>query len=108
MATNDQSIGVIPHVLNIFTGFLGPLIMYFIVEDKDKFAKDNCKTALNWAFSSMIYYVISAILILVFIGIFLIWALYIMTVVFSIMAAVKASKGEVWKYPMSIQFFKVN
>lgn len=63
--------------------------------------------ALNWQISLIIYAIISGILMLVFIGILLMIVIGILNIVFCIMAAVKASKGELYNYPMTIKFLKV-
>jgi uncharacterized Tic20 family protein len=54
----------------------------------------------------MIYGVACGILYFVFIGMILLPVLVICTVVFSIIAGIKANNGEVWKYPGAIAFFK--
>jgi uncharacterized protein len=105
MAKEDKTLGILTHVLGLFTGFIGPLIIFLIADDKK--TKDHSKLALNWQFSLLIYMIVSFVLIFVLIGILLIIALGIMNLIFSIMAAVKASNGEKWKYPLAIPFFDV-
>lgn len=103
--TQDNTLPILIHILGLLTGFLAPLIIYFVT--KEEYVKNHAKTALNWHFSLMIYFVISGILVIVLIGFLAIFALAIMNFVFCIIAAVKANNNEVWKYPMSIPFFKI-
>jgi uncharacterized Tic20 family protein len=49
---------------------------------------------------------VSVLLIFVLIGIPLIALLCLVGVIFPIIGGIKASDGEVWKYPMSIAFFR--
>lgn len=106
MVTQDnKSLAVINHILGIFTGFIGPLIIFLLA--KDKFSKDSAKAALNWQISLIIYSLISAVLVFVIIGILLIVVLWILNIVFPVIAALRANEGKVWKYPLSIPFFKV-
>jgi uncharacterized Tic20 family protein len=42
----------------------------------------------------------------VLIAIPLLIALGVIGIIFSIVAAIKANNGEVWKYPLAITFFK--
>ncbi len=100
----DKTMGILSHVLGIFTGFIGPLVIYLVA--KDDFTKNQAKDALNWQFSLIIYSIISIILIIILVGILLLIALGIMNTIFCIIAAVKASNGESWKYPMAINFIK--
>ena len=100
----DSTIPVFTHILGLFTGFIGPLIV--LLATKDLYAEKHAKKALNWHFSLIIYYILSFILTLVLIGFTLIIVLAIINAVFSIIAAVKASNNEIWDYPLSIKFFK--
>ena len=61
---------------------------------------------INWIISLIVYSVVSAILIFAIIGIPMLMALGLVSVVFPIIAAIKANNGEVWKYPLSISFVK--
>ena len=86
-----------------------PFILLFTLIGylSDKYNKKHAKAALNWQFSALIYTIISFVLIIVLIGIVLLVVIGVLNLVFSIIAAVKAGNGEVWKYPLSIKFFKV-
>lgn len=42
------------------------------------------------------------------VGKFVLLAVAILGIVFPIMGGIKASNGELWKYPMSIPFFSVD
>lgn len=104
MTQNDKTLGILSHVLAIFTWILGPLIIYLATQDK--FAKDNAREALNWQISITIYYIISFVLIIILVGILLMVALGVINLVFCILAAVKASDNQVWNYPLTIRFLK--
>lgn len=101
----DKTLLILTHILGMIVGFLAPLIILLVSDNKD--VKRHSKIALNWQFSFLIYIVISFILVIVLIGFLLIPTLIILNIVFSIMAAVKASENEFWRYPLSIQFFRV-
>ena len=96
-------VGTMPtltHVIALFTGIIGPLIILAVSEDED--VKDHAKEAFNWQMSLLLYVVLSILLIFAVVGIFLIIALVILDIVFSIKAASSASKGRLWHYPMAI------
>jgi uncharacterized Tic20 family protein len=103
--TEDTTLPVLTHVLGILTSFIGPLIIYLVSEDAN--AKRHSKAALNWQISLLIYFAVSFVLWFILIGIPLTIALSVLNIVFGIMAAMKASNGEFWKYPLSIPFFKI-
>jgi len=97
----DKTLGILTHVLAIFTGFIAPLIIYLIA--KDKFTKDNAREALNWQITFILYMIISTILVIILVG-FLMYAIFgVLNLIFCILAAVKASDGEVYTYPMTLR-----
>jgi uncharacterized Tic20 family protein len=100
---NEKSLQVLPHVLGIFTGFIGPLVTLLISKDE---LKDHSKKALNWQLSLLIYSIVSGILVIVLVGLILLPVLMLLNLIFSIMAAVKASDSKLWDYPLSIKFLK--
>ncbi|MEK6886043.1 MAG: DUF4870 domain-containing protein [Nanoarchaeota archaeon] len=104
---SDQNVlGMLAHLLGLFTGFIGPLVLYIITKDKKGIANENAKHALNFQISLIIYCIISFILIFILIGIFLLWAISIFALVVEIIGAVRAYGGEVYKYPLEIGFIK--
>lgn len=104
--SDQKTLAILTHILGIFVHFIGALII--LLASDDPLVKKHAKNALNWQFSMIIYGIISVILILVLVGILLIVTLIVLNIVFCIVAAVKASEGKLWRYPLSIQFFKVN
>jgi hypothetical protein len=101
----DTTLAVLTHILGWLTGFIGPLIILLVTKDKD--IKKHAKNALNWQFSLMIYFLISFLLMMIVIGFVTIIIFVVLDIVFCIKAAVKAGEDKVWKYPMSIKFFRV-
>lgn len=87
-------------------GLVAPIVIWQIKKNEMPELDAHGKAATNWIISAFIYGIIGAILVIVFIGIFVLMALGIMTVVFSIIAGIKASNGEHWDYPLSIRFIK--
>ena len=87
-------------------GIVLPLVMWLTNKDKSSLIDAHGKNIMNWMISSFIYAIASVILIIVGIGILMIIALVILSLVFTIMGAVKASNGEVFKYPLAIEFIK--
>lgn len=64
------------------------------------------KEAVNFQISITIYSFISAILIVVVIGIALLGILFVWWIVLTIVASVKASDGVSYRYPLTIRIFK--
>lgn len=101
---NDNTLPVLAHILGLVIGFLGPLIILLVGDDEN--SKKHSRAALNWQISLAIYMIVAFILFFVFIGMILLPALAVLNLIFCILAAVKASKGELYKYPLTIKFLK--
>lgn len=103
---DDNTMALLVHVSAIFTGFVGPLIIWLIKKDESPFVDAHGKAALNFQLTLLIGYVVSVILFIVLIGILTFFACLILGLVFPIIAAMKANNGEFYKYPLSINFIK--
>ena len=87
-------------------GIVLPLVMWLTNKEKSDLIDAHGKNIMNWMISSFIYAIASVILMIVGVGFFMIIALVILSLVFTIMGAVKASNDEVFKYPLAIEFIK--
>ena len=99
---NDNNLGMLSHLLGLFTGFIGPLIIFLMLKDSKGTALQNAKNSLNFQISLFIYYIISAILVFLIIGFFVAFSLWVFSVVTIIIGSVKALNGEIYKYPLTI------
>ena len=89
-----------------FGGIALPIIMWATNKDKSSIIDQHGKNILNWMISFYIYVSISAILILLIVGIFAVIALCLVAVIFAIIGAIKANNKEIFNYPLTIQFLK--
>ena len=108
-ASQDQrTMALLAHILGIFTGFLGSLIIWLVNKDNPEksFVTDQAKEALNFQITLIIAYFISGILTLVLIGFLLLAALGIGNLVLCIIAAMKANNGESYRYPFALRLIK--
>jgi len=86
--------------------FLGPLVIWLVKKDTMPFVADQAKEALNFNITIMIAGAICWILVFVLIGFVLLWALAIVWIVFTIMAAIKANEGVRYRYPFALRLIK--
>jgi uncharacterized protein len=87
-------------------GFLPSLIIWLVFKDRGSFTNTEAKEALNFQITLVFGYIISAILVIVFIGALLMWAVWILGVVFSIIAFLQAKDGKHYRYPFAIRLIK--
>ncbi|WP_137846430.1 DUF4870 domain-containing protein [Microbacterium sp. 2FI] len=105
MSPSDEKLwSTLVHVGGLFFSFLPALIGYLVLKDRGPFVRAHTATALNFQLTLIIAYIVGTILTFVIIGIFILIAAYVLNIVFCIIAAVKANKGEWYEYPLTIKF----
>jgi uncharacterized Tic20 family protein len=82
---------------------LAPLIIYLMKKDQSKYVESHAKESLNFQLTIFIICVGLAITV---IGLFFIWIVGIIALVFVIIATIKASENKLYKYPVNIRFIK--
>jgi uncharacterized Tic20 family protein len=105
------TLALLSHLGALIAGFIVPLIIYVTSGKDDPFVRHHSSEALNFAitylFASlammMLFFVSIILLPLLIIVIPAFFALIISQFVWLIMAAVKASRGEWWRYPIAIR-----
>lgn len=107
---------VLGHVVSWgFLGWVGPLIIFLIYKDRDRFVRFHAAEALNGAIAVLIAQIVLGIVITI-ITVFtlgfgsLLYPLVglpaLLQLVFSIIGAVKANQGEYWAYPVNLRLVK--
>ncbi len=76
------------------------------MRNESTYVAENAKEALNFHISLLIYALGSLLLVYLLIGIPLLVMLGIGALVLSIVAAVKASDGSVYRYPLTIRLIR--
>lgn len=89
-----------------FLGWTAPLVMWMI-KNEDEFIDQQGKVIFNWILSVLVYLLVALLLTVILIGFPMLLALFICSIVFTIMGALKAKEGIVKNYPLSIRFFRV-
>jgi len=85
---------------------LGPLAVWLTRRDESEFVAGQAKEALNFNISVLLGAVACMLLALVFVGFLLGTALFIFWLVMTLVAAIKASEGQVYRYPFSLRLVK--
>lgn len=101
---DDKTLGMVMHILCL-VGFpiIGPLIIWLMKKDQSPYLDAQGRELLNFQISYFIYAMISAVLIAVLIGIVLLFAVGIASLVFTIIGLVKAADGKVYRFPLCIR-----
>lgn len=94
------------HIGGIFLYFIPSLVGYLVLKDRGPFVAAHSKTALNFQITMAIANFAGLILSVIGIGLLINLAVAVVNIIFSIIAAIAANKGEMYKYPLSINFIK--
>jgi uncharacterized Tic20 family protein len=92
------------HLGGILFSFLPALIGYIVLKDRGPFIRAHSATALNFQITLAIAYFVGTITSFIGVGVLILLAAWILGIVFSIIAAIAANKGEWYTYPLTIKF----
>jgi uncharacterized protein len=107
MPSQDERLfALLIYVSSFFTVFIGPLIIWLIKRDDSPFVDYHGKEYFNFIISYTVYSIASAILMIVLIGFLTIWIVGLLAFIFTIVAAVKAYKGEVYRIPLVFRLIR--
>lgn len=101
-----RTMGMLAHLLGIFTSFVGPLIIWLIKKDEFPFVDDQGKEALNWQITLMIAYMIGGVTTLICIGAVILPLVGVCAIIFGIIGSMKANQGIRYRYPFAIRLVK--
>ena len=102
-SSDEKTLGMVAHLITFFSAFIGPLVIYLIKKDESAFVTHHAKESLNFQITMLIVVIV---LLVSIIGIFLLWAVGILSLVLVIIAAIRASEGKLYRYPFCIRFIK--
>ena len=101
--SDEKNIAVVTHITGIFFSIFPGLIVWLLKKDDSPYISDQAREALNIQITLLIAYLVAGILVFILIGFLLIFLIWLANIVFSILAAIAASKGESYRYPLSLR-----
>lgn len=104
ITSEDTTWGILVHLSYFVAGILAPLVVYLVKKDSSPFVRAHAAEALNFHLTLTLAAIVSAILVIVIIGFFLLLAVFVVGAVFAVLAAVAAGRGQEYRYPMTIRF----
>jgi uncharacterized Tic20 family protein len=106
--SDDRLLGLLSHLLAIVpgVGLLGPLVIFLIKRGQSSFVEENAKESLNFQITMILAFIISGILMVVWIGFILLAVLGVAEVVLVIIATIRASENKIYRYPFNLRLIK--
>ncbi|MFN9715071.1 MAG: DUF4870 domain-containing protein [Planctomycetota bacterium] len=105
-SNEERTWALASHLSGIVLGLLGPLIVWLIQKEKMPFVDDQGKEALNFQITVLIGYVVSFATACLYIGFVLMPVVIIGNIIFCILGAVAANRGEAYRYPVTLRLIK--
>ncbi|MGB3541462.1 DUF4870 domain-containing protein [Rubrivirga sp.] len=85
---------------------IGPAIIYYVKRDQSAFVEDQAREAINFQITTILAVIAFVILSFVVVGIPLLLATVLLSLILPIRGAMAAHRGERYRYPFSIRFLK--
>lgn len=107
-SSEDRTLALLTHLSGIILGFIVPLIIWLVNKDKtDKaFINDQAKEALNFQLTMLMGYIAGMVLTIILIGPLISMATWVVSLIFSIIAGMKANEGVAYRYPFAVRLIK--
>jgi uncharacterized Tic20 family protein len=106
LTEDEKTISLLSHVLSLVGGFLAPLIIWLLKKDQSAYIAEHALESLNFQISIMIYFAVAGVLCIILIGFVLLPIIGIFALVVIIVATIKAYKGEMYRYPLTLRLIK--
>jgi len=101
--SDEKTMALLSHILTFVAPLLAPLIIWLIKKDESAFVASHAKESLNFQITMILVVIILCITI---VGILLLWVVGILSLIWVIIATIRASEGKLYKYPLSLRLIK--
>lgn len=102
-SNDDKNIATITHLGGTVFSFIPGLLVWALKKDDSPYIADQAKEALNFQISVLIAQFIAGILVMILVGFIFIGIIWLLNIVFCILAAISTSKGETYRYPFCLR-----
>ena len=91
------------HLGGTVFSFIPSLIVWILKKDDSAYLGDQAKEALNFQITMLIAQFIAGVLVVILVGFLLMGIIWLVNIVFCIIAAISTSKGETYRYPFALR-----
>ena len=102
-SSDDKNIATVTHLGGTVFSFIPGLLVWILKKDDNAYIADQAKEALNFQITVLIASFVASILIWLLIGFILLPIIWVVNIVFCIIAAIASSKGELYRYPLCLR-----
>ena len=102
-SNDDKNIATVTHLGGTVFSFIPGLLVWALKKDDSLYIADQAKEALNFQITVLIAQFIAGILVMILVGFIFIGIIWLLNIVFCILAAISTSKGETYRYPFCLR-----
>lgn len=102
-SADEKNIAVLTHLAGTVFSIFPSLIVWLLKRDDSAYIGDQARDALNFQITVLIAYAVSSVLMVILVGFVLMGLVWLGNILFSIVAAIAASKGEYYRYPFTLR-----
>ncbi|MGB2831915.1 MAG: DUF4870 domain-containing protein [Methylotenera sp.] len=101
---DDKNIATVTHLGGTVFSFIPSLIVWILKKEDSAYLADQAKEALNFQITMVLAYLAAGVLSWILIGLIFFPIIWVLNIVFCIIAAIATSKGETYRYPLCLRF----
>jgi uncharacterized protein len=101
--SDEKNIATVTHLGGTVFSFIPGLLVWILKKDDSAYIADQAKEALNFQITVLIAQFIAGVLAIILIGFLFMGIIWLLNVVFCIIAAMSSSKGETYRYPFCLR-----
>ena len=102
-SNDDKNIATITHLGGTVFSFIPALVVWVLKKEDSTYISDQAKEALNFQITVLLAYFIAWILAWILVGFLLMGFIWLANIVLCIIAAISTSKGETYRYPLTLR-----
>lgn len=102
-SNDDRNIATVTHLGGTVFSFIPGLLVWALKKDDSPYIANQAKEALNFQITVLIAQFIAGILVMILVGFIFIGIIWLLNIVFCILAAISTSKGETYRYPFCLR-----
>ncbi|HYN53761.1 MAG TPA: DUF4870 domain-containing protein [Methylotenera sp.] len=103
-SSDDKNIATVTHLAGTVFSFIPSLIVWILKKDDNEYISSQAKEALNFQITVLIAQFVAGVLALILIGFVFMGIIWLANIVLCIIAAISTSKGEIYRYPLTLRF----
>lgn len=102
-SSDDKNIATITHLGGILFSFIPALVVWLLKKDDSQYIAAQAREALNFQITLLLAQFVAYVLVFILVGFLLLGLIWLFNIIFCIIAAIASSKGEYYRYPLTLR-----